>query len=230
MVLKWVLVKHFVRHSNFYSETVASSSGFFLTYLIFKMKKLFTIGLICFLTACKDRSVAKDERADGIKKTDVFPITSFLAGQIHEVDSLAQPIVKYTTNDGVTDSATISKEEFKRLANEFMKPDITEPANKKLYKETSFADQSVPSVTITYSTTLKNLEVRRIDVIIKPDPVISDKVQSIYMEKLSQNKDTSVLKKLLWKTDQNFQIITSTQAGNNPPVFNQLKVSWSHRD
>ena len=189
------------------------------------MKKLSVILIWC-LSACQNHSrETKKEEA-----TNIFPVVSFFSGQIHKVDSLKLPITKYTIVNEKTDSVTITTDEFKLLANEFMKPDITGADNKKFYKESSFADQSIPSITITYSTTFRDLEIQRIDVIINPDPVADDKVQSIYMEKLSHNHDTSILKKLFWRTDQNFQIITSNQVGNHPATFNQLKVEWSHED
>lgn len=188
------------------------------------------IGFICCLTACKHNFKAQEEKDDKTKTQDFFPIIPFLAGQVHEIDSLKLHVVKYIVVNNRTDSSLITKEEFKTLAGEFMNPDITADSNRKFYKETSFADQSIPSVTITYSTAVKNLEIQRVDVVIKPDPVLTDKVQSLYMEKLSHKNDTSILKKLIWQTGENFQIITSIQVSNQPATFNKLKVSWSYQD
>lgn len=139
--------------------------------------------------SCSDqekRHVGQDEQ-----KPDIFPVNSFLAEQIHFVDSLQLPVFKYTTINEIKDSILISIQEFKILANEFMLPDITHPSLSRFYKETSFADQSIPNVTLTYSTSDKDLEVQRMDVIINPNPVLNDKVKSIYIEKISKRNDTS---------------------------------------
>src|SRR6188768_2423731 len=99
------------------------------------------------------------------------------------VDSLKLPVLKITSANDHQDTVLLSIDEFRELAREFLQPDFSDPSNKKKYKESSFADQSIPSVTLTYSTPDKELEVQRIDVIIDPNPEFNDKVKSIYIEK-----------------------------------------------
>lgn len=192
------------------------------------MNKLLILTISCGLLACNNHSNKFDGDDETRKKYEFFPVTSFLAGQMHEIKSLKLPLRKYTKENNKSDSALIYYEEFRILAKEFMEPDITDPSLKKFYKESSFADQSIPSVTLTYSTYYKDLTIQRMDVIIQPDPVLSDKVKSIYMEKFSTFKDTLILKKMHWKTNKNFYIITSKKAGNQPAIISQLKVIWDY--
>lgn len=178
--------------------------------------------------ACNNQVEMQADQNPTGQKAEIFPVKSFFEGQVHIVDSLKLPVYKYTLIGNKADSILISLAEFKALVIEFIEPDITGPSLSRYYTETSFADQSIPSVTLTYSTSEKNLEVQRMDVVINPNPVFDDKVKSIYMEKISQRKDTSILKKLYWKTNKHFQIITLTQSGDQQASVSQLKVEWDN--
>lgn len=100
------------------------------------MKKLMLINLSCCFITC----TSNIKPALLPDKHELFPVNSFLKGQVHVVDSLKLPVHKYSTVDNKTDSVLISREEFDSLANEFIEPDINNPTIKKFYKETSFAD------------------------------------------------------------------------------------------
>ena len=142
------------------------------------------------------------------------------------VDSLQLPVLKFVTSNGHTDTTQISTREMGLMAADFLQTDLSDPELRKLYKEESFADQSISSVTLTYSTNNKDLPVQRMDVLINPNPVMNDKVRSIYIEKLEKHGDTSVLKKMYWKTDKHFLVIRSAKAANDTPVISQLRVQW----
>lgn len=186
------------------------------------MKKLVLIISSCYLISCNNDSPDKNV----VGAHDFFPVNSFLEGQVHLVDSLGLPVLKVTKDSSKPDTSLLSFEEFKSLAREFMEPGINEPSFKKFYKETSFADQSMPSITFTYSTLNKDLVVQRVDVIIAPDPVLNDKVQTVYMENITSSGDTSVVKKMYWRTNKNFQIVSSRQVPGQPAIFKQVKVIW----
>lgn len=191
------------------------------------MNKLISIVIIIAL-ACNNQVELQQDKGQAIQKSEIFPVESFFAGQVHVVDSLQLPVFKYMISDNRVDSVLISLDEFKILANEFMEPDISQPSLSRHYKETGFADQSIPSVTLNYSTTKKDLEIQRMDVVINPNPVLNDKVRSIYIEKITKSKDSSILKKLYWKTNKHFQIITFTQSGNQQAAISRLKVVWDN--
>lgn len=174
--------------------------------------------LILLALACQNKPAKKEPTA-------FFPVVSFIEGQIHHVDSLQSPVQQLTTANHRTDTALLTIPEFKQLAKEFTTPDINDPAISKYYKENSFADQTIASVTLTYATANHQLPLQRLDVIIHPDPVLNDQVKSIYMEKGERLKDTLVLKKLYWKADRNFQIITTKQWGAQS-ASSVIKVVW----
>ncbi len=195
------------------------------------MKKLILIPCSCWLFACTNNVKPTDtDPAILSQDHEFFPVNAFLKGEVNEVDSFKFPVRKYNTVNSQTDSVLISPEEFHLLASEFTKYDINNPSIKKFYKETSFADQSIPNVTFNYSTRNKDLPLQRMDIIVNPDPVLSDQVKSVYIEIINTSGDTSVIKKLYWKTNKYFQIISSKQAIGSPALYSQVKVSWSFAD
>ena len=161
---------------------------------------------------------------------EIFPVSFFFRQQIKEVDSLGLPTVKYSITGNRKDTVAISIEEFKALAREFIESDISKPPLRDQYKETNFADQSIPSITLTYATANAQLPVQRIDVILDPNPVVDDKVKTIYIEKKETANDTLIYKKLYWKSDKNFQVITSKTTAGKKEMVSQVKVAWDNSD
>src|SRR5690348_7066193 len=116
------------------------------------MKYLLTCFVVSVLLSCSSNEKRKLVDNNPDSTTQFFPIASFFNQQIREVDSLKLPTVKYMDANNRKDTVAISLEEFKAIANEFLASDITTPALKNEYKESSFADQSIPSVTLNYTT------------------------------------------------------------------------------
>lgn len=188
------------------------------------MEKILALLIVVLITGC-NQSGTKEEKKEGA--ADIFPVTSFIEGQIHLVDSFQVPTLKYITVNGKTDTSLISISEFKQIAQEFLHPDINDPSLSKYYKETNFADQSIKGVTFNYSTDNKDLEIQRVDVIVSASAVMNDKVRSIYIEKQNRSGDTTVYKKLYWRADRNFQIISTSQVDEQPPLISVTKVEWN---
>lgn len=161
---------------------------------------------------------------------EFFPVKAYLLGQLHTIDSLQLPVTRYSSAAGKADTSLLSTAECRLLAAGFLEQDISDPALKSQYEENSFADHSVPSINFTYLTKARDLALKRVDVVLKPDPVNADKVKSIYMEKYYQRGDTAIEEKLFWKADHYYQVIQSKQVANTPPQIAQFKVVWDPTD
>jgi hypothetical protein len=204
-------------------------SGFyFINTLILEMKYLvlaFTI-LMAFIY-CKQKNNAVENTRTLPEKIDtLFPVHDILVSQVKLVDSLQLPTVAYINTNGKKDTMAVSINEFKKYAKDFTDIDFTSPAIIYQYRESSFADQSINSITLTYEAKNKTLPAQRVDVIIQPNPVADDVVKSIYIEKYETLHDTLVEKKLYWKINSNFQVISNSQFKNAHPVLQQTKISW----
>jgi hypothetical protein len=76
---------------------------------------------------------------------------------------------------------------------------------------------------------VNNLEVRRQEVRILPDPP-NDKVKSIYLEKFESNNDSSVMKRMTWYTDRKFQIVTIVQKKDGQEKTSVTEVVWNNQE
>ena len=163
------------------------------------------------------------------KKNDVFPAIDFIKSQIANVDTSVYPILKLIPlTDSTNDTIYLKREDFKVLAKDFVEtPDISKDFGGK-YTEQRMMNNELGLAVFIATPKDENLEVRRQEVRIFPDPP-NDKVKSIYIEKFSSNKDSSVMKRMTWYTDRKFQIVTITQKkdGERTSVVN---VVWNDQD
>ncbi len=174
-------------------------------------------------TIAVEKSNAKDSSAS---QGDFFPVSDYIGGQLKMIDSFKLPISTTVIINKDTALYAATKEELVAMAKKFQEPDITTAALKSQYKETSIADQSVPSVMLIYTTSDTTLTVQKIIVYLKPDPVKSDKVTSIYIEKSFTTNDTLFNQKLYWKTDKNLQVVTEKKIGSKSLPVEQRKITW----
>jgi len=136
-------------------------------------------------------------------------------------------VFKYTVAGDQTDSVIIPKEEFRKAAAEFLIPDISVEPLKNIYAETLLHDETTNTVTITYSTKDEDAEIRKSEIYIN---AANDKVKGIYVEKYKTEGDSSVIKKLYWKTDRNFQVVYIHQKNNQPQNTVRERYVWDSRN
>lgn len=195
------------------------------------MLKIFVPALLVtasILPACGNNQGQADQSStdSAAAENAYFPVTGFIHSQLTTIDSLQLPVTKYESTGDKKDTAALSLADCRLLAAPFLEYDITASPLREKFKENSFADQSIPSITFTYHTADSSLALKRVDVVLSPDPVQTDKVKSVYMEKLYQQQDTLVEEKMFWKADHYYQVIRSKQVSNGKPVISQLKVVW----
>jgi hypothetical protein len=189
-------------------------------------------GLFFFLyfacnTSDKNQLEATNNTDSAKKEKSYFPVIDFIKSEIKIVDSLPVGIMKYRTSNNIIDSGYIQLEEFHQLAKEFLPADLEKGHFESNFSETSFFDNTTQYASFLYSGTKQELQVTRVDVLTKAEDVVYNKVQSIYIEKRINKTDTSIIKKLYWKTGQNFQINTEMRTPEQKTITEQIKVVWN---
>ncbi|HEV8285111.1 MAG TPA: hypothetical protein VGQ09_12425 [Chitinophagaceae bacterium] len=164
------------------------------------------------------------------KNNDVFPAIDFIKGQIAHVDTSMYPIIKLASvTDSTFDTTNIKREDFKTLAKDFLEiPDISKEFNGK-YIEERMLNNDLGLVVFIATPKDENLEVRRQEVRIEPNPP-NDKIKSIYIEKFKNYNDSSIIKRMTWDTDRKFQIVTITQKKNGEEKTSIMNVIWNDNE
>lgn len=166
----------------------------------------------------------------GTDTSTFFPVLSFIKSQVSHVDSTALSIMKIETSAGRSDTVYVKREQFKALANDFLTiPDITEKGNSGNYKETHLYDQELKRVVLNYTPKNPEAEIRRQEVFVEPDDGSGkgDQVQTIFIERHINTRDSTVQKKLLWQVNKRFQIATIIQKKNEPEKVQKIQVIWN---
>jgi len=163
------------------------------------------------------------------KKNDAFPAIDFIRAQVANVDTSLYRILKLVSvTDSTYDTTFAKREDFKNLAKDFLEtPDISKKFGGK-YTEERMMNNELGLAVFIATTQDEDLEVRRQEVRILPDPP-NDQIQSIYIEKLKGNNDSSVLKRMTWYTDRKFQIVTITQKKNQKEKTSVMQVIWNDK-
>jgi hypothetical protein len=197
------------------------------------MKRFFILlSVICTVCACHSKPSETPETTattkDTVKK-NYLPVEYYLKAEIAEVDSFPLRIMKYQVSNGKTDSSIITTAIFDQLAKEFLISDLDSARFENKFEENSFVDRSTNLVSFTYSTKDTGNGLKRVDVLLSPGSGY-DKLNSIYMESISRNKDSSLISKMSWKAGRNFSILHIRQPNKGPEATNQTIVVWDSRE
>ena len=186
------------------------------------MKKGFFILLFgaLFVGSCNDKKENKNEK-------NFFPVLSFIKSQVAHVDTSVFRIIKIVKKDSTADTSYLKREEFREAAKDFLTiPDISSEDLKDEYTETELFVEDLDQVALNYMPKEPNKEITRQEVMIKAGPD-GDKVQSIFINRVNNNKSGSIQKILFWEVDKQFRVITLTQLPDSPETKETVEVKWN---
>ena len=188
-----------------------------------KNYKIIFILIFLIVLACKNKNQAD-------KKTEsVFPVLSFIQSQVAHVDTSLYSIQKIIYLDSLhTDTTYLRREEFRQAAKDFLEiPDLTQKKYSGKYNEEKLFDETMNRVILRYSPIEpENEDIQKQEILIAPDPT-GDKVTSIFIDKIINNRDSSVQKLLLWQVDKSFTVTTILQKTGQPEATTIMKVIWN---
>ena len=91
-------------------------------------------------------------------------------------------------------------------------------------------DETLNSVLLTYIPVKPEKElIQRQEVLIRPDPS-GDKITNIIINLSVDTKDSSVQKRMLWKVDNSFQVVTTRRLAGQPETIVTEKVIWGENE
>ncbi len=175
------------------------------------------------LSSCSS-SGSEEETNGDINKT-FFPIAGSINAELKEIDSLPIAVIKYTRSGDKTDTTLADKSELRKVSAMLTDPDISSPELKKYYKEAVFMDNTINTVTMSYTTSSNKPAIRKIEVMIHPE---TEKVKSIYVEKQETAGDITYNRKMVWTSGKSLQLITITSLPGQTESIKTEKYSFEH--
>jgi hypothetical protein len=185
-------------------------------------KWLCFISLLTFVS-CKDKEQETNTDAEPF-----FPIKSYIQSQVAHIDTSLYSIRLITTSNNQSDTTFINREAFREQAKDFLAiPDITLKKWKDDYVETKLFDEELQSAVITYTPKEEDAEIRRQEVIIKPNANEGDQVKTIFIERTFEKGSSTIQQKMLWEVNKWFRVVTITQTPNQPEQIKTQQVIWA---
>ena len=200
------------------------------------MKKIFfSIITVIVFKGCTSHNTSTSSAASTdsaatteIKKDSFFPVTSFIKGQMILLDSLPVMPLHIITIDHKTDSIWLKKAQLPTLLADFLSPEIKETNLTNFFNETSFNDQTLNAITMTYDpiTVLPDsISLRHWDIYINPE---TGNITKVYLVKQLKNKDGITTQQLTWTTNK-WAIITTllNKPDDSTKILKEEKIIWN---
>jgi hypothetical protein len=194
------------------------------------MQKLFSPLTFCLLfifSGCSNSPESALHSNDSAENISIFPVTSYLRGQLLEIDSMETTPLKITVENGKTDSVWLKRKDVRSAAAPFLIPVIDSSTMSSFFSVKSFLDQTINAYTFTQDPKIKlpdSIELRHWDVYMSPE---TNKITRIYLVKQKAEKNAEITTQLTWLSDQSFSIRTITQTPGKQPVIKEEKMIWN---
>ena len=167
----------------------------------------------------------KNKKPDSTKA--YFSVVDYLKAEVKGMDSVPLQFTKIVTVDSTSDSTKITKEEFRKYANEFLDiPDITSSKKMDDYTEANNFDEILNNVLLIYTPKKQEDEIRNETIMMQPDEQGNTHVKTILVTTLTSDKNTSTEKNMTWHIGKRFQIVTKKNNPNQPEKINTVVISW----
>lgn len=158
------------------------------------------------------------------KPITYLPVGDLIREDIRRVDSFAAGIL-LKKEGAKKDSSYIDIAEFKKLAQQFLSPELDSANFVKNFGQESFMDETTEMINFIYPAKDAGSIIRKVVVYIKPSLTI-DKVNRIYIEKDLKEGNDFVQQKLTWVIDKYFYILTIRHPEKGDPITSVEKLIW----
>ena len=183
---------------------------------------LFLSLIVVLFGRCHSQNHSRDNIAPPVDSVHIFPVTSFLKGQLKMLDTMPVTPLKTVSQNGKTDSTWLKREDIRKNAGAFLLPVIDSASMISLFTEKSFLDQTINAYTFSYDPKVKlpdSIHLVHWDVYMNPQ---TNEISRIYLVK--ENADTTT--QLTWLVNKWYSIRTIIQLPGKKPGVKEEKMTW----
>ena len=190
------------------------------------MKKIILpLATLVFQAACNsDKKKSDDKNTDGVTSA-----LSFIKSQVAQIDTSLFVIKKIEIRDSLpADTTDVHRNEFRSLAKDFLElPDISLEKYKDQYTESKNFTPEINMISLmTLPKEPSSAEIQKQELLITPDSE-GGKMKTIIIDREWVNKDSSIIKKMIWQVDKFFQVVIIKQMAGQPETTRTLKIVWN---
>jgi len=169
--------------------------------------------LLLLTGACKYKS-----------RIPAIDVIGYIKADMQVLDSMPYDLLKITEKGNrQADSVYINKSEVWQLLTPFLSDEIRQDNLTEHYTESSYADATIHSVTITYQAKKMDAVIHHVELYVNP---LSGKISGLHITALFNDEKWTGKKQLWWIEQKGFSII-STPLDNNPDSETTVeKISW----
>jgi hypothetical protein len=190
------------------------------------MKKIILpLAILISMAACNSDKKKSDEK----NIDSVTSALSFIKSQVAQIDTSLFVIKKIEIRDSLpADTTDVHRNAFRSLAKDFLElPDISLEKYKDQYTESRNFTPEINMVSLmTLPKEPSSAEIQKQELLITPDSE-GGKMKTIIVDREWVNKDSSVIKKMIWQVDKYFQVVIIKQKAGQPETTQTLKVVWN---
>lgn len=178
-------------------------------------------------------SIACKDNKEQVEEKNFISVLSLIEQQVAHVDTSLYAITKFVFSDSLhIDTFYIRREEFRTVAKDFLEiPDLSVKKIANRYKEETRFDELLNRVIISYlPLNPEKEEIQKQELFVTPNIATGDKVNTILISRVINNREGYLQKEMLWQMDKSFQVVTTTQKPGKPEVITTTKVTWNEND
>lgn len=189
---------------------------------------ILAFGISLAILSCKEKPAKAPAETPAANTPDspitYLPVTDLIREDIRKVDSFAAGIL-HKKEGAKKDSGYIDQAAFRKLAQQFLSPELEAGNFEKGFSQESLMDKTTELINFIYPAKDTNSSIRKVVVYIKPSLHV-DKVNRIYIEKDLKEGNDFVQQKLTWVIEKYFYILTIRHPEKGEPVTTVEKVIW----
>ncbi len=193
------------------------------------MQKFVSFLLLVFVvifSACHTEQKPLSVAQKNSDTTNIFPVTSFLKGQLNMLDTMPVTPLKTISENGKTDSVWLKREDIRKNAGPFLTPLIDSANMTSLFSEKSFLDQTINAFTFSYDAKgilPDSIKLSHWDVYMNPQ---TNNIERIYLVK--ETPDTTT--QLTWLVNDSYSIRTIIHQPGKEVKIKEEKMVWNFDD
>lgn len=192
-----------------------------------KVSSFFILLVVFFSIGChSDKNTGTINISSSPEKQSILPVTSFLKGQLLEIDSLPVTPLRIVTSNGKSDSTWLKRNDIRINAAPFLTPQIDSVTMHSLFSEKSFFDQTINEYTFSYDPKVKlpdSLHISHWDVYMDPQ---TNSITRVYMVKEKKENSINYTTQLTWVVNKWYSIRTIKEEEGKEPKINEVKMIW----